>query len=114
MTDSVMSAEGKLRTAFTAARPSKQLAAAQSFIDTIRDLSETGAKPTSATLKTGETILKKLEEQSEVYLFQAAVLAGQEAGSAQDLARKVETIGRDAETVENTSRQLRQVLKTFA
>lgn len=110
----IASADSKLRTAFAAAKPQKQMAAAEAFINTIRDLTETGAKPTPATLQSGEKLLHKLEEQAEVYLFQAAVLAGQEAGSTHDLDRKVQSLGREAERVETTTRQLRTVLQSFS
>jgi len=114
MTDSVMSADSKLRTAFAAAKPNKQLAAAEAFISTIRDMTETGAKPNPATIKSGEKLLTNLEQQAEVYLYQAAVLAGQEAGSDGDLSRRVETIGREADRVETTTRQLRSMLQAYA
>jgi hypothetical protein len=114
MTDSIMSADSKLKTAFAAAKPQKQIAAAEAFISTIRDLSETGSKPTPATLKSGEKLLNTLEQQAEVYLFHAAVLAGQEAGSEGELEHKVQSIGKEAERVENTTRQLRNVLQSFS
>jgi hypothetical protein len=114
MTDAIVSAESKLKTAFAAAKPQKQIAAAEAFISTIRDLSETGSKPTPATLKSGEKLLNTLEQQAEVYLFQAAVLAGQEAGSEGELDRKVQSIGKEAERVETTTRQLRSMLQSFA
>lgn len=111
MTEANAAAESKLRTAFAAARPQKQLAAAEAFITTLRDLSETGATPCADTLDAGRKLLSNLEDQAEVYLFQAAVLAGRESGSIGEMERKVQSIGREAETVEKTARQLRRVLQ---
>ncbi len=113
MTDALTAADSKLRTAFAAAKPQKQIAAAEAFISNIRGLSESGSKPTPDTLQSGKKLLNSLEEQAEVYLYQAAILAGQEAGSAGELDRKVQSIGREAERVESTTRQLRSTLQSF-
>lgn len=114
MSEVGVSAQGKLTAAFTAVQPHKQLAAAEAFLSTLRDMSQSGAKPSADTLSSGQKLLQDLEHKHEDYLYRSAILAGQEAGSNRELDSKVQTITKEAEHVERTTRKLRSVLHAFA
>ena len=102
---------GTIRNHFSlkAELPKKTIAQAEKFLDQL----DTGA-PTPKTVKTGQQLLSTLQEKIELYEFQAAVLAGQQASSESDLDNRVSAIAKSAEQAERTTERLRTTLKAIA
>ena len=93
---------------FKAAVPKKQIADAEQFLNLLQ-----GTQPSANDVQTGKKVLADLDAQKELYEFQAAVLAGQEAKSDSDLDRRVNTIAQTIRPAEVASDKLRDALKAY-
>ncbi|MDI1228259.1 MAG: hypothetical protein PSY14_11300 [bacterium] len=102
---------GTIRNHFSlkAELPKKTIKQAEQFLG---HLSET--TPTAKDITTGHQLLTTLQEKTELYEFQAAVLAGQQASSEKDLDTRVSAIAKSAEQAERTTERLRSALKAIA
>jgi hypothetical protein len=109
-------ANATLRAEFAkkAVLPRKQIAAAESFINQLTETMAQGLKPSAETLQHGEKLLRKIENQTEIFMFNAAILAGQEASSDGELDRKLQAISDGIDKAESTSLRLRETLKALA
>jgi hypothetical protein len=94
--------------------PRKQIAAAEKFISHLSQSVAQGLKPSPEDLQAGEKLLKRIENQTEIFMFNAAILAGQEAATDGDLERKLQAISDGIDQAESTSSRLRETLKEFA
>ena len=99
-----------LKAAFAAKAvvPRTQIAQAEQFLTHLS--AHTDAKP---DVQTGHKVLQDLETHTELYEFNAAILAGQEASSERDLDRRVDTIAKTIAPAEAASSRLREALKTI-
>jgi hypothetical protein len=115
MTDT-SAAKATLRAEFAknAVLPRKQMAAAQKFIDQLNESMAQGVKPSAADLQAGQKLLKKIENQTEIFMFNAVILAGQDSKNDGELDRKLQAISDGIDQAETTSERLREVLETFA
>lgn len=115
MTDT-SAAKATLRAEFAknAVLPRKQLAAAQKFIDQLNESMAQGQKPSEADLQAGQKLLKKIENQTEIFMFNAVILAGQDARNDGELDSKLQAISDGIDLAESTSNRLRETLKSFA
>lgn len=106
----------KMRSDFAhkALLPEKQLKDAETFVSQLSKFVEKGTKPTPDVIDSGRHMLETLEQQTEVFMFHAAVLAGQEAASDKDLNAKIEAVEQNVARAEQTTTKLRSALKTFA
>lgn len=106
----------KMRTDFgqKAVLPEKQLKDAEKFVSQLSKFAAQGTTPSAEVIDSGRHMLSSLEEQTEVFMFHAAVLAGQEAASDKDLNAKIEAVAQNADRAEQTTAKLRSALKTFA
>ena len=106
----------KMRSDFgqKAVLPEKQLKDAETFVTQLSKFVEQGTKPSADVIDSGRNMLTTLEEQTEVFMFHAAVLAGQEASSDKELNAKIEAVEQNAVRAEQTTAKLRSALKTFA
>lgn len=102
---------GTIRNHFSlkAELPKKTIQQAEQFLG---HLAET--TPTAKDVSTGQKLLNTLQEKIELYEFQAAVLAGQQASSESDLDNRVSAIAKSAEQAERTTERLRSTLKAIA
>lgn len=117
MTDmTTTSGTSKMRTDFEqkAVLPEKQLKDAETFVSQLSKFAAQGTKPAADVIDSGRTMLASLEAQTEVFMFHAAVLAGQEAASDKDLNAKIDAVEQNAVRAEQTTAKLRSALKTFA
>lgn len=94
--------------------PRKQLAAAEKFITQLNETMAQGQKPSVDELKHGEKLLKKIENQTEIFMFNAAILAGQDDTPYSEMERQLQAIGNRIDQAEATSTRLRETLKAFA
>ncbi len=92
---------------FQAAVPKKQIADAEQFVQLLTG----SAKPTANDVKAGKKVLADLDAQKELYEFQAAILAGQQATTESDLDRRVNAIAKTIRPAEVASDKLREALK---
>ena len=115
MVDVQDTATASLRAHFAkkAELPARQIENAESFIGTLDKLAAAGQKPDAATVATGKDLLKALDDKTQVFMFNAAVLAGQEAATDGDLDRKIAKISEGLELAQGTSDRLRQTLARF-
>lgn len=117
MTDlTATTGNSKMRTDFAqkAVLPEKQLKDAETFVNALSKFVEQGTKPAADVIDSGRHMLETLEQQTEVFMFHAAVLAGQEAASDKDLNAKIDAVAQNVARAEQTTTKLRSALKTFA
>lgn len=117
MTDfTATTSTSKMRTDFAqkAVLPETQIEAAEKFVSQLSKLTQGGAPPSDKVIKSGKELLQNLEQQTEVFMFHAAVLAGQEASTDTDLDTKIEAVEQSVARAEQTTTKLRSALKTFA
>lgn len=117
MTDfTATNSTSKMRSDFAqkAVLPETQIAAAEKFVSQLSKLAQTGAPPSEKVIKSGKDLLQNLEQQTEIFMFHAAVLAGQESSTDTDLDSKIEAVEQSVARAEQTSTKLRSALKTFA
>ena len=109
-------ATATLRDAFAknAVLPRKQIAAAEKFISHLTETIAQGLTPSPEDVQAGKKLLQKIENQTEIFMFNAAILAGQEADTDGDLDRKLQAISDGIDLAEATSSRLRDTLKSFA
>ena len=102
---------GTIRNHFSlkAELPKKTIQQAEQFLGHLADTT-----PTAKDVSTGQKLLSTLQEKIELYEFQAAVLAGQQASSESDLDNRVSAIAKSAEQAERTTERLRTTLKAIA
>ena len=115
MVDVQDTATASLRAHFAkkAELPARQIQSAESFIETLDKLSAAGQKPDAATVASGKDLLKALDDKTQVFMFNAAVLAGQDASTEGELDRKLAKISEGLERAQDTSDRLRQTLARF-
>lgn len=115
MTDAP-AASATLRTLFAekAVLPRRQIADAEKFIDQLKDTIAKGGMPSADDITKGQKLLERLQNQTEIFGFNAAILAGQEAATEGDLDRKLQAISNGITRAQNTSERLRETLKSFA
>ena len=94
--------------------PRKQIVAAERFISQLKETMSQGLKPSADDLRVGEKLLQKIENQTQIFMFSAAILAGQEDSSNTELDRKLQAIGEGIDQAESTSTRLRETLKELA
>jgi hypothetical protein len=94
--------------------PRKQIAAAEKFIDKLKDAVAQGVKPTAEDLEAGHKLLRKIENQTQIFMFNAAIFEGLQDTPADQMDRNLKTIGDRIEQAELTSSRLRETLKAFA
>jgi hypothetical protein len=94
--------------------PARQIESAESFIDTLDKLAAAGQKPDATTVADGKALLKTLDDKTQLFMFNAAVLAGQEAATDKELDRKIAKISEGLERAQDTSDRLRQTLARFS
>lgn len=111
MTDIQKTTEG-LRAQFTsnAKLPSHQIADAEKFISSLK---QNGKAPDAKTLENGKALLKSLENSTELFAFNATVLAAQESSGDHDLDARLKTISSGVEQAERTTTKLRQTLEAY-
>jgi len=80
-----------------------QLAEADKFIT---ELQKTGTSPDPQRLQEGQKLLQNIETGTELYMFHAGVLAGQDP----DMAKKIDDIGKGIDQALGTADRLRQTL----
>lgn len=117
MTDfTATTSTSKMRSDFAqkAVLPETQIEAAEKFVSQLSKLTQGGAPPSDKVIKSGKELLQNLEQQTEVFMFHAAVLAGQEASTDTDLDTKIEAVEQSVARAEQTTTKLRSALKTFA
>jgi len=116
MADSLATGSVSLRTHFAerAVLPERQLNEANKFLDVLDQRMAGGQTPTPADVKTGQKILDQLAPSVEVFAFNAAILAGQEAGDPQDLEARVNAISASLESAQMTTERLRQTLQKIS
>lgn len=109
-------ASATLRAEFAknAVLPRKQIAAVEKFLDHLNQSVAQGQKPSADDLKKGAKLLEGIQNQTEIFMFNAAILAGQEASTDRDLDRKLQAISDGIDQAEATSRRLQETLKSFA
>jgi hypothetical protein len=115
MTDTP-AASATLRSLFAekAVLPRKQIAAAEKFISHLKDTIAQGGTPSPEDLSAGRRLLERLQNQTEIFEFNAAILAGQDSASEGDLDRKLRVISNGIDRAQSTSERLRETLKSFA
>ena len=94
--------------------PRKQIAAAETFIHQLTETMAQGLKPSPETLQHGEKLLRRIENQTQIFMFNAAILAGEESTSDGELDRKLQAISDSIDQAESTSLRLRETLKALA
>lgn len=94
--------------------PEREIKSAESFIGSLESLIAKGAAPSAQEIEKGTHLLKDLDTKAEIFMFSAAVLAGQEEPTEGALDRRVADISKGLERVEQTSARLRQTLEAFA
>ena len=94
--------------------PRKQIAAAEKFISHLTQSIAQGLTPSAEDLQAGQKLLRRIENQTEIFMFNAAILAGQEASTDTDLDRKLQAISDGIDQAEATSSRLLETLKSFA
>jgi len=106
----------KMRADFAqkAVLPEKQLKDAETFVHTLSQFVAKGTRPDAAVIDSGRKMLETLEQQTEVFMFHAAVLAGQEADSDRELDAKIDAVARNVAKAEQTTTKLRSALKSFS
>lgn len=111
MTESTVTMQPAIREHFSArsALPKRELAQAESFINTLTAAAEKGERPTHDNLQAAADMLDVIDSKVEVAAFHAAVLAGQE-GDMSAVNHKVESISRSIDQVSLTSERMRKVL----
>jgi len=117
MTDmTATTGSSKMRNDFAqkAVLPEKQLKDAETFVIQLSKFVEQGTKPAAEVIDSGRHMLENLEQQTEVFMFHAAVLAGRQASSDQDLNAKIEAVEQNVARAEQTTTRLRSALKVFA
>ncbi|MDE1151316.1 MAG: hypothetical protein PW788_02170 [Micavibrio sp.] len=90
--------------------PKKQIADAEQFLSLIGNAK---AVPTQTDVQKGKQLLSDLDDKTELYEFNAAILAGQEATNDKDLEQRVDTIAKSIRPAEVASDRLREALKTL-
>jgi hypothetical protein len=115
MTDLRQASTEGLRAQFAANAklPKNQIADAETFIAHLQQTAKTGETPSPQTLESGKALLKTLETRTEVFAYNATVLAAQES-NGHDLDARLKVITSGVEQAENTSARLRQTLETYA
>ena len=115
MPEQIVSAQSGIRAHFAekAVLPKRDLARAETFIKEVQGHLANGAKPPENTVLEGKDLLNTLDDQVEIYAFNAAILAGQAATSEKDLEKQVETIARSLEQAQLTTERLRSTLAAF-
>ncbi len=110
------SAPETLRAHFSkkAVLPQRHLEKAEAFIATLHQKAESGTAPSVQDRKIGQNILRTLENKTELFLFNSAVLAGQDAASEADIETRLGAIHAGIERVNQTSDRLRKTLESFA
>ena len=91
--------------------PAEQIDKAESFVKTITALQSEGRAPAAADVKQGQSILRNLQDQAELFLYNAAILAGQEAPSAAAIDKHLASVSQAAEKIGLTTDRLRETLK---
>lgn len=94
--------------------PRKQIAAAEKFISQLNQSMSQGLKPTAEDLQHGQKLLKKIENQTEIFMFNAVILAAHEHDTDRELDQKLQAIGEGIDQAESTSSRLRETLKALA
>jgi len=90
--------------------PKKQIAEAQQFLSMINNANTV---PSETVVQKGKQVLSDLDNHTELYEFNAAILAGQQATNESDLEQRVNTIAKSIQPAEAASEQLRAALKTL-
>lgn len=116
MAEDRSSVHASLRAQFAknAVLPKKQIAAAEEFINHVSAATRAGGKLTENDLVHGRSLLESIENQTEIFLFNAAILAGQEAGNEKDLDRKIAAISNGLNRAKDTTERLRETLEAIA
>lgn len=116
MVDSHLPVSGQqLRAHFAqkAVLPQKEVSKAETFLTALESRIATGAKPSKADIKSGEVLLKTLEDQTALFEFNFAQLVAQEASSDDDIDAKIDAVGRGLEQAQTTTDRLRDTLRSF-
>jgi len=116
MADDPNAVHASLRAQFAknAVLPKKQIAAAEEFMNHVSAATRSGDKLTENDLIHGRSLLESIENQTEIFLFNAAILAGQEAGNEKDLDRKIAAISNGVTRAKDTTDRLRETLEAIA
>jgi len=93
--------------------PEDRIADAERFLDTLNKSMASGGTPSAETLQDGRSLLRSLEDRTELFAFNATVLAAQESNGAQELDAKMKTITAGVEQAERTTARLRSTLDAF-
>jgi hypothetical protein len=93
--------------------PRRHIAAAEQFIHHVSETIKSGGMPSQQDIQQGQKLLRQIENRTEIYMFNAAILAGQDASTESDLERKLEAISNGITQAQSTSERLREALKKF-
>lgn len=94
--------------------PEHHLDRAETFMRQLSILQEKGSAPTSDMVQDGRQLLKKMAQDTEVYAYNAAIVAGQEGATENEVHRMLSHVLAGVERLETTQRMLRQALKEDA
>jgi hypothetical protein len=94
--------------------PRKQIAAAEKFIDQLNASMAQGVKPSPEALEAGHQLLRRIENQTQVFMFNAAIFEGLQDTAPDEMNRNLKVIGDRIDQAEQTSSRLRETLKSFA
>lgn len=115
MVDVNLAASGGVSSHFSqrAATAKHSIEQAENFAAELAATVAKGGKPSESIVKSGRDILRNLDEQVELYAFNAAILAGQIATNDDEINRQVATLERGVEHAEQTSARLRSTLDSL-
>lgn len=115
MTDIRNTAADGLRTQFAnnAKLPQSHIADAEQFLTSLKQTVQSGQAPSAKTLENGHKILNSLQNSTEVFAYNATILASQEAAGDQELDARLKSISTGVEQAERTTTRLRQTLEAY-